>query len=84
MADDLVMDCNIEAGWQTGETWGGNPYTVGANFNVTLINQPSHIEIHVNQAFFVNFNHRVANPSRDYQVLNFHESVVITKYEITK
>ncbi|CCD66752.1 Galectin [Caenorhabditis elegans] len=57
---------HLNGKWQVGETYGGNPFRANAAFNVTMVNQPTHIEIHVNGAFFVNFNHRVSNPSRDY------------------
>ncbi|CAB04391.1 Galectin [Caenorhabditis elegans] len=67
-----------------GDTYGGNPFPAGANFNVTMINQPSAIEIHVNQVFFTNYNHRTGNPSRDYQFIDIIENVIISKIEITR
>ncbi|CAB63201.2 Galectin [Caenorhabditis elegans] len=70
--------------FQTPDTYGGNPFPAGANFNVTMVNQPTHIEIHVNQVFFTNYNHRTGNPSRDYQHVVFSGNVIISKIEITR
>ncbi|CCD66753.2 Galectin [Caenorhabditis elegans] len=69
--------------WEVGETYGGNPFRANTYFNVTMVNQPTHIEIHVNGAFFVNFNHRVPNPSRDYQGIDF-QFVDISKVEFSR
>ncbi|CAB04390.1 Galectin [Caenorhabditis elegans] len=65
--------------WEVGETYGGNPFRAGAQFNVTMVNQPTHIEIHVNGVYFVNFKHRVPNPSRDYQGIDFHFRLFLSR-----
>ncbi|CAB04389.1 Galectin [Caenorhabditis elegans] len=69
--------------WEVGETYSENPFQANTQFNVTMVNQPTHIEIHVNGAFFVNFNHRVPNPSRDYQGIDF-QFVAISKVEFSR
>ncbi|CDH93194.1 Galectin [Caenorhabditis elegans] len=79
----VVRNRFLNGAWQVEEKWGGNPFPVSTPFNVTLINQPSHIEIHVNGVFFVNFNHRTPNPSRDYQGLDF-QFVNISKVEFSR
>ncbi|CAB03925.3 Galectin [Caenorhabditis elegans] len=80
--NEVVRSTHRNGVWEMYESSGGYPFTAGQQFNLTITNSISDLQMYINQVWFADYRHRTPNPAEDYVKLWVQVAVYVDSLEI--